>query len=132
MIQGPLMLDWRWRRYGIIPRIENSDLHGGRPPSLRRLKLWMNAGVHVAGKPEWRFIKLHTHGCKDDNIDMLLGEPMQMFHAELAALHARHPNFRYHYVTAWEMAQRVHEAELGSRNPEPVTGLLASGEDAKR
>ena len=117
MIQGPLTLDWGWRRFGLIPRIENSDLHGTRAPSLRRLQLWMNAGVHVAGKPEWRFVKLHTHGCKDGNIDMLLGPEMQQFHRDLGQLHRDHPNFRYHYVTAWEMAQLVHQAEHGETTP---------------
>jgi len=118
MIQGPLLPDWSNRRYGIVPRIENGDLHGGRPGSSRRLKLWMEAGVHVAGRPDWRFIKLHTHGCKDDNINTMLGSPMQGFHRELAEFGRQHPNFRYHYVTAWEMAQLVHQAERGETKPQ--------------
>lgn len=121
MIQGPLLPDWGNRRFGLVPRIENGDLHGGRPGSLRRLNLWMQASVHVAGRPDWRFIKLHTHGCKDENIETLLGEPMQQFHRELALFHRQHPNFRYHYVTAWEMAQLVHQAEQGAAIPQ-ITG----------
>ena len=121
MIQGPLMLDWGARKWGLIPRIENADLHGGRPGTLRRLKIWLDAGVHVSGKPNWRFVKLHTHGCKDENIDTLLGQPMQRFHHDLAVFQQRHPNFRYHYVTAWEMAQLVHAAERNeSQIPLPV------------
>ena len=65
----------------------------------------------MQGRPDWRFVKLHTHGCKTGNIDMLLGERMQLFHQELAELHALQPNFRFHYVTAWEMAQLAHRAE---------------------
>lgn len=118
MIQGPLLLDWGNRRLGVVPRIENGDLHGGRPGSLRRLELWMKAGVHVQGRPDWRFVKLHTHGCKDDNIGTMLGPPMQHFHRELAEFHKHHPNFRYHYVTAWEMAQLVHQAERGVKTPQ--------------
>ena len=117
MIQGPLLLDWQRRRWGVIPRIENGDLHDGRAASLRRLELWMRAGVHVAGRPNWRFVKLHAHGCKDGNIDTMLGEPMQQFHHELAGFQKQHPNFRYHYVTAWEMAQLVHQAEQGDSRP---------------
>jgi len=124
MIQGPLLLDWGNRRFGVIPRIENGDLHGGRPGSRRRLQLWMKAGVHVAGRPGWRFIKLHTHGCKDENMETLLGAPMQNFHRELAQLHQQHPNFRYHYVTAWEMAQLVHQAEQNSR--QSISDLLST------
>lgn len=117
MIQGPLTLDWGRRRAGLIPRTENSDLHAGRPASLRRLRMWLDVGVHVAGRPEWKFVKLHTHGCKDGNIDTLLGPETQAFHRDLAELHRRHPNFRYHYVTAWEMAQLVHQAEAGASRP---------------
>jgi hypothetical protein len=117
MIQGPLQLDWARRRWGMIPRIENADLHGGRGPNMERLKLWMQAGVHVTGRPEWRFIKLHTHGCKDDNIDTLLGAPMREFYEQLRQLHRQHPNFRYHFVSAWEMAQLVHQAESGAMQP---------------
>ncbi|HWL09331.1 MAG TPA: hypothetical protein VNQ76_13065 [Planctomicrobium sp.] len=117
MIQGALLPDWKVRRFGIFPRTENSDLHDGRAPTLRRLKLWMQAGVHVAGQPNWRFIKLHTHGCKNGNIDMILGPQMQQFHQELGTLHQQHPNFRYHYVSAWEMAQLVHQAEEGRAQP---------------
>ncbi len=120
MIQGPLTLDWQYRKWGVIPRIENGDLHGGRPASLRRLKMWLDAGVHVAGRPEWRFIKLHTHGCKAGNIDTLLGEPTKKFHQDLADLAKVNPAFRYHYVTAWEMAQLVRAAERGETDVKNV------------
>ncbi len=122
MIQGPLLFDFSRRKLGILPRVENGDLLGNHPPSLRRLQLWLKAGVMVHGQPNWRFVKLHTHGCKTGNIDMLLGTRMQMFHQELAELHALQPNFRFHYVSAWEMAQVVHRAERG----ETVPGLAST------
>jgi hypothetical protein len=113
MIQGPLTFDWSRKKYGLIPRIENGDLLANHPPGAQRLKLWLDAGVTVKGRPDWRFVKLHTHGCKAGNIDMLLGPKMQTFHQELAALHQQQPNFRYHYVSAWEMAHLVHQTEAG-------------------
>ena len=30
----------------------------------------------VAGRPEWVFVKLHTHGAQEDAWDALLGRPM--------------------------------------------------------
>lgn len=122
MVQGPLLFDWSRRKLGLLPRVENGDLLGNHPPSLRRLQLWLKAGVTVQGRPNWRFVKLHTHGCKTGNLEMLLGERMQRFHQELADLHAEQPNFRYHYVSSWEMAQLVHHAERG----ESMEQLLAS------
>ena len=130
MIQGPLLFDFSRRKFGVLPRVENGDLLGNHPPSLRRLRLWLNAGVTVQNQPNWRFVKLHTHGCKTGNIDMLLGERMQMFHQELAELHVLQPNFRFHYVSAWEMAQLVHQAERGETIPRlataPVRDFVAS------
>jgi len=118
MIQGPLALDWRHRKFGVLPRIQDPDLHALRPPTLDRFHDWLRVGVHVAGKPEWVFIKLHTHGCKDGNIDKLLGPAMQQFHADLAAYARARPSVRYHYVTAWEMAQLVHQAEQDFARPQ--------------
>lgn len=126
MIQGPLLFDFSRRKFGLLPRVENGDLLGNHPPSLRRLQLWLQAGVSVQGRPNWRFVKLHTHGCKTGNIDMLLGERMRMFHQELAELHALQPNFRFHYVSAWEMAQLVHQAEQGEATPTLVNQQILS------
>lgn len=117
LIQGPLLLDWSCRKYGVIPRIENADLHGGRPASWRRMQLWMRAGVHVAGRPNWKFVKLHTHGCNELNTATLLSPAMQRFHADLARESEMNPSFRYHYVSAWEMARLVHQAESGTSEP---------------
>lgn len=118
MIQGPLSLDWKNRKFGLMPRIENGDLTEGRAPTWQRFQQWMNVGVHVAGRPNWKFIKLHTHGCKDGNIDMLLGPEMQAFHAELAAQREANPQLKLHYVTAWEMAQLVRQAESNAPAPQ--------------
>ena len=118
MIQGPLTLDWGRRKFGLIPRIENGDLHGGRPGNLDRLQLWIDSGVCVAGQPQWRFIKLHTHGCKDENIDTLLGKPMQNFYRDLESFREQNPQYKVHFVTAWEMAQLVHQAERGVSLPD--------------
>ena len=111
MIQGPLTFDWGRKKFGLIPKIENGDLLASHAPSIQRLQPWLAAGVTVKGNRNWRFVKLHTHGCKDGNIDMLLGPKTQSFHRDLAAFHQEHPDFRYHYVSAWEMAQLVHQAE---------------------
>lgn len=118
LIQGPLLPDWSDRKFGVLPRVENGDLHGGRPASWGRFLNWLKAGVHVAGRPDWLFVKLHTHGCKDGNIDMWLGPEAEQFHADLAEQARSHPRLKYHYVTAWEMAQLVHQAEAGLTEPD--------------
>ena len=113
IVQGALALNWRWRKFGILPRVENSDLTGTNPPTAGRLRLWLECQVTVAGKPDWLFVKLHTHGAKPDNSRMLLGEPMRDFHRSLATLADADRNLRFHYVSARELVNIVHAAEAG-------------------
>ncbi len=83
------------------------------PPTLKRFKLWMECRITVSGRPNWIFVKLHTHGAEPLNSEMLLGEEMKLFHTALAVYAERAHNLRYHYVTAREMVNIIHAAEAG-------------------
>jgi hypothetical protein len=113
MIQGPLVLDWGRRKWGLLPRVENGCLQGNQAPSERRIDRWLAARVQVPSRPDWYFVKLHTHGANEQNMPVLLGEPMARFHEALARRAADNRNFHYHYVTAREMANLVKAAEAG-------------------
>jgi hypothetical protein len=119
LIQGPLVLDWKRRRRGIIPRIENGCIQWNQPAIIDRLDAWLKARVQVPTRPDWFFVKLHTHGATEPNQRVLLGEPMVKFHRELARRAAADPNFHIHYVTAREMYNLARAAEaswMGSVN----------------
>jgi hypothetical protein len=113
LIQGPLVLDWQQRKWGLLPRVENGCLQGNQPPSRNRLHLWLRAGVQVQGRPDWYFVKLHTHGAKEANRQVVLGKPTAHFHQDLAQLAQADAQFRFHYVTAREMYNLVRAAETG-------------------
>ncbi|QEH37840.1 hypothetical protein OJF2_64320 [Aquisphaera giovannonii] len=113
MIQGPLLLDWRRRKWGLFPRVENGCLQGNQPAHIDRLPAWLKAGVQVPGRPDWFFVKLHTHGAPECNQRVLLGEAMVRFHRSLADLSRRDSKFHFHYVTAREMCNLVRAAEAG-------------------
>lgn len=113
MIQGPLLLNWHRRKWGLLPRLENGCLQGSQAPSLRRLDQWLTARVQVPSRPDWFFVKLYTHGADEPNMPVLLGEPMVRFHEALAQRAAENRNFRFHYVTAREMYNLVLAAEAG-------------------
>ncbi len=113
LVQGPLGLNWRRRKMGVLPRIENADLTGANPPTALRLDLWQECNVHVEGRPDWLFVKLHTHGAIERNSGMLLGEPMRAFHRHLAERAASDEGFHFHYVSAREMVNILHAAEAG-------------------
>ena len=129
MIQGPLPLDWTHRKLGILPRIENSCLQLSQPPSEKRLELWLRACVKIPTMANWYFVKLHTHGVQEPNQDVLLGDSMVRFHEELRERTNRDPLFRFHYVTAREMANIALAAESGGRfrSMRPIVPILTSG-----
>ncbi len=113
IIQGPLCVRWPGGKLGVLPRLENGNLAGGAPPTPRRVRAWLRTRVCVAGRPDWVFIKVHTHGCDETNWPVLLGEPMRRMHRSLARLCQREVGRRLHYVTAREMYNIVRAAERG-------------------
>ena len=113
LIQGPLVLDWRRARWGLVPRTENGCLQTSQPPHIDRLALWLKARVQVPTRPDWFFVKLHAHGAEECCHEVLLGESMVRFHQDLADRARHEPGFHYHYVTAREMYNLVKAAEAG-------------------
>jgi hypothetical protein len=125
LVQGPLALDWRRRKWGLLPRIENADVSAAHPVTPERVANWIRQRIGVVGKPDWVFIKVHTHGCQESNFPVLFD----------GRLHEALKPFRLHYVTARELFNLVKAAEAGQagepehfRNfllpPPPVCGKL--------
>lgn len=112
LVQGPLMLDWTRRKWGLLPRVENSDLGPTNAPNLRRFQQWRNARISVTGAANWCFIKLHTHGAPEKNHLSAIGDARRLFHEELLQL-AMQEDFRLHYVSSRELVNILHAAEDG-------------------
>ena len=113
LITGPLALNWRRRKWGIFPRLENAEISGANPPTADRIRLWVRQHIHVRGRPEWVFVKVHTHGCVPANQAVLLGQAMRQAHAVLQQQYNDGNKWQLHYVTAREMANLVKAAEAG-------------------
>jgi hypothetical protein len=102
ILQGPLALSRRPGR-PLSMRIENSALTAHDPPSSARAKTWVSRNIHVEGRPEWVFVKLHTHGAPDLQAASLLGDGGHELHRVLAAEYNDGRRWKLHYVTAREM-----------------------------
>lgn len=102
MLQGPLALS---SKPGIPfrPRIENSALTANDPASASRAKTWVSRNIHVEGRPEWVFVKLHTHGAPDRQAASLLGSGGHELHRVLTTEYNDGQRWKLHYVTAREM-----------------------------
>lgn len=113
IVQGPLGFRWRSRKFGLIPRIENSDIRAVAPPSKDRIDAWVNTGIHVQGRPEWTFVKIHTHGAEDCDMDTLLGKAMDEAYTYLESKYNDGTKWKLHYVSAREMYNIAKAAEAG-------------------
>ncbi|MEI6809884.1 MAG: hypothetical protein WCN95_14295 [bacterium] len=113
LITGPLGLNWRNRKWGILPRMENSEVTATSRPTIVRADLWVRQDIHVAGRPEWVFVKVHTHGCVEANREVLLGEDMRRLRQHLQSSYNDGKNWQLHYVSAREMYNVVRAAEDG-------------------
>ncbi len=101
LVQGPLALV---PRLGRIPlRIECSAVDARNLPVPARVDAWVRQGIHVEGRPEWVFVKVHTHGAKEANAAVLLGAEGRRLHEHLAARYNDGRDWILHYVTAREM-----------------------------
>lgn len=113
LIQGPLALNWQQRKWGVLPRIDYGELTGRNPPTLARADVWLRHHIHVVGRPDWIFVKVHTHGCDPRNIDTLLTGPLKVFFAGLQRW-CENDQFRLYYATAREMYNMAKAAEAGA------------------
>jgi len=101
MIQNPLSLAPRRGRFGV--RIESGALTANDHGTASRVDSWVSQAIHVAGRPEWIFVKVHTHGAPEHQATSLLGEPGRAMHRALADRYNDGEAFILHYVTAREM-----------------------------
>lgn len=113
LIQGPLTLNWKKRKKGLFPKIENGELSHFNPPDRERMDLWIKQHIHVIGKPEWIFVKVCTHGTQEKNSDILLNGGLEHMYSYLGNRYNDGEDYVLHYVSAWEMYNIIKAAEAG-------------------
>lgn len=127
IIQGPLCLNWKDRKFGIMPKIEAGDVRKSIPPSEHRVDMWIDQHIHVEGRPEWVFVKIHTHGTQEMDIDTLLGEPTVKMYEYLASKYNDGEKYSMHFVSSREMYNIIKAAEAGKNgNPNDFRDFLIS------
>ena len=117
LVEGPLALTRRpggWR-----VRIESAAVTAADPPTPERVRSWVRQGIHVAGRPEWIFVKVHTHGAPEPQAASLLGTGSAMLHRELTTHYNDGARYLLHYVTAREM-YNVACAAMDGRDGNPA------------
>jgi hypothetical protein len=100
-VQGPLALVLRPERRFV--RIENADVTAANPATPARVATWVSQDIHVEGRPEWVFVKVHTHGAQEAQSAALLGNGGRQLNEILTGRYNDGKNWSLHYVTAREM-----------------------------
>jgi hypothetical protein len=114
MIQGPLCLNWHSRKFGVMPRIESGSLSYDNPFSTERLELWVSHSPKIYNGTEWIFVKIHTHGCQEKNMNYLLFGGLDRLYSTLESYDNDISNYKLHYVSAREMFNLVKALEANT------------------
>jgi hypothetical protein len=115
MIEGPIKIEWNGHiNYGAV---ESYAL-----PTARAIDQWIDANVHVRGRPEWVFVKVYTHGCQ--SLDIVEDGHLDSMLSDLSAA-CDHRRVKVHYMTARECYNVIRAAEDGrSGDPEEFRDYL--------
>ena len=104
------------KRFGFA--IDHSDLDYNDPPTPARIDFWVRNSLAVEGKPNWRFIKLHTHGGREIRFDANFGKSADIAFEYLEEKYNDGKRFVLHYVTAREIYNAIKYLESG-QNDDP-------------
>jgi len=122
MITGPVALRFNGR---LFPRVEMGEIAHNDVPTKERIRLWLDHAPQVGDDA---FVKVYTHGAREDNAEALLGSAtkesglaniFRWFH-ELAA----ERNIELHWASAYDMFCAV-ERQTGPLNPRANFDALA-------
>jgi hypothetical protein len=116
MVQGPLVLIPTWNPAKLFFLVEDGDVHPAVPLSPQRVDAWVHANVHVAGRPDWVFIKVHTHGAGSvADLEETLGPHFDQALTYMEKRYNDGAHYILHYVTAREAYNLIRAAADGKR-----------------
>ncbi len=121
MVPGPLALNWRERKAGLIPRIEVGELAWHNPPTAGRVRLWLDYAPRIGGDV---FVKLFAHGAPEKQAKALLGGGLDAA-LRLMAEQCRAARVELRFSSAWEAARRIRELAEVKQPASRASGVMA-------
>lgn len=113
LVQGILGLRWRSRTHSMKPSIEQSNISIADLPTAKRIDYWISKRIHLPGRPNWLFVKIHTHGAREEDREVLLGQMADDMYSYLESAYNDGKRYALHYVSAREMYNIIKAAEAG-------------------
>jgi len=93
--------------------IDYSDLDFRDTPMPSRIDYWVKNSISIKGRPNWRFIKLHTHGGREIRFDANFGDSADIAFGYMEEKYNDGKNYLLHYVTSREMYNIIKAVEGG-------------------
>jgi hypothetical protein len=116
IFQGPLLLVPTFDPLSLFVRVEDEEIHPAIPVGPARVDHWVSAHIHVIGRPDWQFIKVHTHGAESDaDASETLGPRFESALNRLETTYNDGTHYILHYVTAREAFNLVRAAIDGKQ-----------------
>ncbi len=116
IIQGPLFPFFKNRNLFSL-RITGDVIDGELPGPEKKVRGWVNTGIHIKGKSNWIIIKAHTHGAVDAST--VLGEEMDEIFLQFETKYNDGKKFVLHYVTARELYNIIRAVVDGKDDDNP-------------
>lgn len=116
IFQGPLLLVPTIDPMSLFVRVVDEDIHTAAPFGPARVDHWVRSRIHVKGRPDWQFLKVHTHGAEGDvSASETLGPRFESALNRLETTYNDGTHYILHYVTAREAFNLVRAAIDGKR-----------------
>jgi hypothetical protein len=123
MIQGPLGFNWKRRKFGIFPSIENGEVSADNPATPERIDLWVKHSARIQGIQNAIFIKIHTHGAQETNAELLLGENLDTIWNHLEHKYNDTEKYILNYVTAYQIYGEIKRRILFQTDTEIASNI---------
>ena len=116
IFQGPLLLIPTFDPLSLFVQVEDEEIHPAVPVGPSRVDHWVRAHIHVKGRPDWQFLKVHTHGAEGEaDASETLGPRFDSALTRLETAYNDGQHYILHYVTAREAFNLVRAAIDGKQ-----------------
>jgi len=127
IMPGLLTIDWSNWSHIFYPAVEYANITHEIPASATRADFWVSHSLHVQGQPNWRFVKLFSHGAVKADSLAIWGPGIDAFYSYLETRYNDGADWVLHYVSAREMYNMAKAAEAGhTGNPNDFRDFLIS------
>ena len=116
IFQGPLLLVPSIHPRWLFVMVEDDEIHPAIPVGPDRVDHWVRARIQVKGRPDWQFLKVHTHGAESEaDASETLGPHFESALTHLETVYNDGRHYLLHYVTAREAFNLVRAAIDGKK-----------------